>query len=37
MKFILDDQIVDSVELDKSGAIRVFIKKDLVLTNIPSY
>jgi ABC-2 type transport system ATP-binding protein len=27
MKFISDDQIVDSVELDKSGAIRVFIKK----------
>jgi|BioPla2DNA2_1021312.scaffolds.fasta_scaffold12717_3 ABC-2 type transport system ATP-binding protein len=29
MKFISDDQIVDSVELDKSGAIRVFIKKGL--------
>lgn len=29
MRFISDDQIVDSVELDKSGAIRVFIKKGL--------
>ncbi|MBQ9812245.1 MAG: ABC transporter ATP-binding protein [Thermoguttaceae bacterium] len=31
MKFISDDPIVDRVELDKSGAIRVFIKKGLGL------
>ncbi|MBQ2038256.1 MAG: ABC transporter ATP-binding protein [Thermoguttaceae bacterium] len=31
MKFLSDDEIVDRVELDKSGAIRTFIKKGLGL------
>lgn len=31
MKFLSDDEIVDKVELDKSGAIRAFIKKGLGL------
>ncbi len=31
MKFLSDDEIVDRLELDRSGAIRVFIKKGLGL------
>ena len=31
MKFLSDDDVVDNVELDRSGAIRVFIKKGLGL------
>ena len=31
MKFLSDDVVVDNVELDRSGAIRVFIKKGLGL------
>lgn len=31
MKFLSDDEVVDKVELDKSGAIRTFIKKGLGL------
>ncbi|MBR5758699.1 MAG: ABC transporter ATP-binding protein [Thermoguttaceae bacterium] len=31
MKFLSDDEVVDRVELDKSGAIRTFIKKGLGL------
>ena len=31
MKYLSDDEIVDRVELDRSGAIRVFIKKGLGL------
>lgn len=31
MKFLSDDAVVDNVELDRSGAIRVFIKKGLGL------